>query len=190
MHGPNFGFFREMGGVRCPPDGVARGDERWGSMNEVDRWAWPFAFAALGCLATPASDGSGPTEDNQRREPGATDESELSFVAGLTCSSHADCGRRSYCKSVEGQCGAFGVCEARPRACAQIHDPVCGCDDQTHANPCLAASAGVSIQEKGECRPAGERCGSVVCDQGLDCCNPSCGICVPPGDVCTQEVCE
>jgi hypothetical protein len=67
---------------------------------------------------------------------------------------------------------------------------VCGCDDQTYANGCLAAAAGFSIRETGECSPGGARCGSVVCDKGLECCNPSCGICVPPGGVCTMQVCE
>lgn len=35
----------------------------------------------------------------------------------------------------------------------------------------------------------GEVCGDVVCGDGLECCNASCGICVEPGGVCTQQAC-
>ena len=159
-------------------------------MNEVDRWSWLLAFTALGCVATPASEGSGKAEENQKHARGATEESELSFVDGLPCSSNVDCGRRSYCKSTDGQCGGSGACEPRPKACTKIHAPVCGCDDNTYSNDCLAASAGVSLEDTGECQPDGEPCGAVVCDNGLECCNASCGICVGPGGVCTQEACE
>ena len=53
---------------------------------KVDRWFSVLAFGAASCLATPGSDGSAHKDDSQAHEPGAgTDESELSFVAGLTC---------------------------------------------------------------------------------------------------------
>jgi len=32
-------------------------------------------------------------------------------------------------------------------------------------------------------------CGSTVCQGGDVCCNDSCGICTPPGGVCTQQFC-
>ncbi|AGP34575.1 hypothetical protein SCE1572_08680 [Sorangium cellulosum So0157-2] len=32
--------------------------------------------------------------------------------------------------------------------------PVCGCDDRTYANACLAAMAGVAVQAMGECDAA------------------------------------
>lgn len=35
-----------------------------------------------------------------------------------------------------------------------------------------------------------EACGDVVCPAGTECCNASCGICVEPGGVCTQQVCD
>lgn len=37
---------------------------------------------------------------------------------------------------------------------------------------------------------AGESCGAVTCPNGTECCNASCGICVEPGNFCTQQVCE
>jgi hypothetical protein len=35
----------------------------------------------------------------------------------------------------------------------------------------------------------GEKCGTVVCPFGQECCNASCGTCTGPGMSCTQEVC-
>jgi hypothetical protein len=163
----------------------------------VDRWLSVFTFAAVGCLATPNSEGSGSKEDNQANEPASSAhetpdhsaESELSFVAGLTCIGNADCGRRSYCQYPAGQCEGAGTCQTKPKTCTQIHAPVCGCDDRTYSNDCAAATAGASVRHEGECK-AGEPCGSVVCEPGLECCNAGCGICVPPGGACTQEACE
>ena len=34
-----------------------------------------------------------------------------------------------------------------------------------------------------------QKCGSNTCGKGTYCCNPSCGTCVPFGDMCTQDVC-
>lgn len=36
----------------------------------------------------------------------------------------------------------------------------------------------------------GENCGFITCATGFGCCNPSCGICVAPGDSCSQEPCR
>ena len=36
----------------------------------------------------------------------------------------------------------------------------------------------------------GEVCGDIVCPDGEVCCNASCGICTPPGGVCTQQACD
>lgn len=32
-------------------------------------------------------------------------------------------------------------------------------------------------------------CGPVTCDEGLVCCNESCGICTPPGESCSKQAC-
>ena len=37
--------------------------------------------------------------------------------------------------------------------------------------------------------PSAVTCGSTTCPAGTECCNPSCGICVNPGEACTQETC-
>lgn len=33
------------------------------------------------------------------------------------------------------------------------------------------------------------KCGPAVCAAGLECCNESCGLCAPPGVMCTQQYC-
>jgi hypothetical protein len=35
-----------------------------------------------------------------------------------------------------------------------------------------------------------QTCGKTVCPAGQLCCNPSCGICVPPGGACVQMLCD
>ncbi len=37
------------------------------------------------------------------------------------------------------------------RACTMQYDPVCGCDNQTYGNHCMAEKAGVTSYTKGEC---------------------------------------
>ncbi|MFT3923295.1 MAG: Kazal-type serine protease inhibitor family protein [Myxococcales bacterium] len=66
------------------------------------------------------------------------------------------CGAGEYCSfPADAQCGAAdqtGVCAKKPQACTLQYDPVCGCDDKPYGNACAAASAGVSVAYKGECK--------------------------------------
>jgi hypothetical protein len=80
-----------------------------------------------------------------------------SLTEGQTCGTRGvpgECAAGLYCafRTSCGETDSGGVCTQRPEMCTKQYEPVCGCDGKTHGNPCTAASAGVSIRFKGECK--------------------------------------
>lgn len=76
---------------------------------------------------------------------------------GKTCGTRGvpgECAPDLYCafRANCGQTDEGGVCTKKPQMCTKIYAPVCGCDGKTHGNACTAASAGVSVAAKGECK--------------------------------------
>jgi hypothetical protein len=90
-------------------------------------------------------------------EPAAPSGSTPGLAEGQTCGTRGvpgECASGLYC-SFKASCGetdSGGVCTKRPEMCTRQYEPVCGCDGKTHGNPCTAASAGVSVRAKGECK--------------------------------------
>jgi hypothetical protein len=78
--------------------------------------------------------------------------------AAGTCTTNEQCTKDEFCSRLFGSCTAAGKCEARPEDCTErgklLVKPVCGCDDRTYDNYCLAAKAGVSVKSEGKCAPA------------------------------------
>ncbi len=67
----------------------------------------------------------------------------------------AACAANEFCNYQPGaQCGAAdhpGHCMVRPEVCAELYQPVCGCDGKEYSNGCAAATAGVGVKSDGQC---------------------------------------
>lgn len=74
-----------------------------------------------------------------------------------TCRTNEQCPQAEFCAKLYDSCGDRGKCEERPTDCTErghvLVRPVCGCDDKTYDNACLAAAAGVSVKREGKCTP-------------------------------------
>jgi len=68
-----------------------------------------------------------------------------------TCKTNKECGKGDFCAKDMGKCDEEGVCAQRPRCNAIAEAPVCGCNNKTYSNACLAHSAGVSVKHEGKC---------------------------------------
>jgi hypothetical protein len=68
------------------------------------------------------------------------------------CTRSADCKAGQFCSVASGRCGGQGICVPKSQDCADIQDPICGCDGKTYRNFCTAAHAGVNVRAPGECK--------------------------------------
>jgi hypothetical protein len=70
-------------------------------------------------------------------------------LLGLSCEAGEFCDF-----AIEASCGAAdqtGVCRLPPEVCADIFNPVCGCDGETYPNACNANAAGTAVASEGAC---------------------------------------
>lgn len=75
-------------------------------------------------------------------------------IAGLKCPTGQYCNFGNGTAQQPSTCGAAdqsGRCEQKPAMCTTLWDPVCGCDDQTYSNSCVANSKGITVLMPGEC---------------------------------------
>jgi len=88
------------------------------------------------------------------------------------------CGPLDFCQTPAGKCDATGVCVAKPMACDDVYDPVCGCDGVTYGNACAAQLDGAPMKIKGECALPANSCGGKmgkVCAKMQVCDYDQCG---------------
>ncbi len=110
--------------------------------------------------------------------PGPVPASRVPACGGKT---GGTCRSDQYCDFGDASCGGTdraGECRGRPQGCSTLYAPVCGCDDKTYPNDCVAHQAGASIRKDGSCTSFA--CGSATCDaqtqycEGTDTGNDKC----------------
>jgi len=98
------------------------------------------------------------------------------------------CWKDDHCESDEycffADCALeTGFCKFKPTECPDIWDPVCGCDQKTYGNACLAGMQGESIDHWGACQ--GQSCMDL-----LDCPDPDGMYCLRnPGECALPGIC-
>lgn len=120
-------------------------------------WTWVDDFCGGGGFFTPpATVLPVDTEEVPTEEVPVIDPSVcvIPGTAGIRI-----CNEGEYCMQEVGVCAdpsgpPSGECTAKTQLCAEIWDPVCGCDARTYSNACDASSNGVSVNYEGGCSTA------------------------------------
>jgi hypothetical protein len=88
----------------------------------------------------------------------STPEATAGMSANIVCGGLKGkvCSAAQYCFYTESaQCGRgdmTGICKPKPRICPKNYQPVCGCNNKTYSNACVAATAGISVAHEGKCK--------------------------------------
>src|SRR5690606_7318478 len=109
-----------------------------------------FLAACGGSTPEPEAPDSTPQDPTYAGAAGSPgDASGEQSCGGFTMPNAPGCGEGDFCAyPLEAHCGAAdpgGGCRQIPQACTREYSPVCGCDGETHANPCVARSTGTAI---------------------------------------------
>jgi hypothetical protein len=113
----------------------------------------------------------------------------LQAITPCVCANNSECFGGQYCAR-DDSCELAGECFDRPETCEPVTEPVCGCDFETYANECEAASAGARVSAQGECEcqsdadcESNEFCDGDVCDGPGVCALRDDPACEPAGQV-------
>jgi hypothetical protein len=80
-------------------------------------------------------------------------EKDFELMPLKQCKDNSECHTDAFCKKMTGACeNEAGICMSRPKECIMIYSPVCGCNERTYGNECIASSFGVNILYESECR--------------------------------------
>ena len=113
--------------------------------------AFPILGFLLVFLLASGCGGSSQTEDSCDPETGLCEQ----VCGGFTRPELSSfCDTDQVCERPAGNCDIAdveGICVERPEACAEIYQPVCGCNGQTYGNDCARLQAGADLDFVGAC---------------------------------------